>query len=236
MVSNKGKSIMDAIRYLDDFYSDLGLMINNFENLLSEKGFVSIPNAGNRATYYYDVSNHVGRSKKWTLKNIQRLYLKEDETESDKNNKNINKAILCSLVLYPSSAFEIPVLICGVLSWDGNYSQNEIYNLWPSREICELVYPKNNWRLKNKQEVMKKKQIYKFVPLDKLRNISDFSLVFVDLVKIESSKVLQKIVDALIELYNGSDEVSIESDLVVDSIPEKLLENWSQPIRAKDVD
>ena len=235
-MTDKGKSIMNAIKYLDGFYSDLGLMFNNFENLLSEKGFFSIPLAGNKATYYYDVSNHIGYSKKWTLKNIQRLYLKEDEADANKDEKNINKAILCSLALYPSSAFEIPVLMCGVLSWDGTYSQNEIYYMWKCKEICELVYPKNNWRLKNKQEVTVKRFIYRFMPLDKLGNIEDFSLFFVDVVKVESSKVLQDIVDALGNLYDDSKEIDLRPDLIVESIPEKLMETWSLPVKPLDVD
>ena len=35
MMSDKGKSIMEAIQYLDGFYNDLGLLLSNFENLLA---------------------------------------------------------------------------------------------------------------------------------------------------------------------------------------------------------
>ena len=231
-MSDKGKSIMEAIQYLDSFYNDLGLLFRNFESLLGEKGFISIPDAGNRVTYAYSVSNHIGYSKRWTLKCIQRLYLKEEETEENVN--TINKAILCNLVLYPSSSFEIPVFVCGVVSWDGNYSQNEIYNLWPTKEFSELVKQKNNWRLKNKQEVDGKSLIFKLMPLEKLSNIEDYTLFFVDMVKVESSKVLQEIVDALENLYDGSDDIVLSRDLVVESIPEKLMETWNQPIRSKD--
>ena len=229
---DKGKSIMEAIQYLDGFYNYFGLLLSNFENLLAEKGFISIPNAGNRATYDYAVTNHIGYSKRWTLKCIQRLYLKEEETEANK--KSFNKAILCNLALYPTSTFEMPVFMCGVVSWKGNYSQNEIYNLWPTREFTELVNIKNNWRLKNKQEVLEKGLIYKFMPLDELKNIEDYTLFFVDLVKVESSKVLQEIVDSLENLYDGNDEIVLNRDLVIESIPEKLMETWSQPIRLKD--
>jgi len=232
MMSDKGKSIMEAIQYLDGFYNDIGLLLSNFENLLAEKGFISIPNAGNRTAYDYVVTSHIGYSKRWTLKCIQRLYLKEEETEA--NEKNFNKAILCNLALYPTSAFKMPVFMCGVVSWKGNYSQNEIYGLWPTKEFTEIVNIKNNWRLKNKQEVLEKGLIYKFMPLDELKNIEDYTLFFVDLVKVESSKVLQEIVDSLENLYDGNDEIVLNRDLVIESIPEKLMETWSQPIRLKD--
>jgi len=92
------------------------------------------------------------------------------------------------------------------------------------------------WRLKNKQEVEEKSLIFKLIPLEKLRNIEDYTLFFVDMVKVESSKVLQEIVDALENLYDGNDEIVLNRDLVVESIPEKLMETWSQPIRLKDED
>jgi len=229
---NKGKSIMEAIQYLDGFYNDLGLLLSNFENLLGEKGFISIPNAGNRVTFEYALTNNIGYSKRWTLKCIQRLYLKEEETEENVN--SINRAILCNIALYPTSAFEMPVFMCGVVSWDGNYSQNEIYNLWPTKEFAELVKLKNSWRLKNKQEVLEKSLMFKFIPLEKLRNIKDYTTFFVDMVKVESSKVLQEIVDALENLYDGSDEIILIRDLVVESIPEKLMETWTKPIVVKE--
>lgn len=233
-MANKGKSILEAIQYLDSFYNDLGLLLSNFENLLAEKEFFSVPNAGNRATFEYALSNNIGYSKRWTLKCIQRLYLKEEEIEENVN--SINKAILCNLALYPTSAFETPIFMCGVVSWNGNYSQNEIYNLWPTKEFSELVKLKNNWRLKNKQEVLEKGMVYKFMPVDELRNIEDYATIFVDLVKVESSKVLQEIVDALENLYDESDEIVLNRDLVVESIPEKLMETWSLPVKPLDVD
>ena len=232
MMADKGNSIMEAIQYLDGFYNDLGLLLSNFENLLAEKGFRSISEAGNRVTFEYSVSNHIGSSKRWTLKCIQRLYLRKEETEA--NEKSFNKAIFCNLALYQTSAFEMPVFMCGVVSWNGNYSQNEIYNLWPTKEFAELVKLKNNWRLKNKQEVLEKGLIFKFMPLEKLRNIEDYTTFFVDLVKVESSKVLQEIVDALENLYDGSDEIVLSRDLVVESIPEKLMQTWNQPLKSKD--
>lgn len=232
MMSDKGKSIMEAIQYLDGFYNDLGLLLSNFENLLAEKGFISIPDAGNRVTHAYALSNSIGLNNRWTLKSIQRLYLKEEETEENVN--SINKAILCNLALYPTSAFEMPVFMCGVVSWNGNYSHNEIYNLWPTNEFAALVKLKNNWRLKNKQEVEGKSLIFKLMPLEKLSNIEDYTLFFVDMVKVESSKVLQEIVDALENLYDGSDEIDLSRDLVVESIPEKLMETWTKPIVVKE--
>jgi len=57
-----------------------------------------------------------------------------------------------------------------------------------------------------------------------LRNIEGYTLFFVDLVKVESSKVLQEIVDALENLYDGSDEIVLSRDLIVEKIPEKLME------------
>ena len=67
-----------------------------------------------------------------------------------------------------------------------------------------------------------------------MRNIKDYTTFFVDMVKVESSKVLQEIVDALENLYDGSDEIILIRDLVVESIPEKLMETWTKPIVVKE--
>jgi len=133
-------------------------------------------------------------------------------------------------------AFEIPIFVCGVVSWDGNYSQNEIYNLWPTKEFSEIVKQKNNWRLKDDQGIEKKGLIYKLMHPEKIRNIEELTVILVDLVKIESSKALQEIVDALENLYDGNDEIVLSKDLVVEKIPVKLMETWSQPFKPKDED
>jgi len=76
--------------------------------------------------------------------------------------------------------------------------------------------------------------IFKLMPLEKLRNIKDYTLFFVDMVKVESSKVLQEIVDALENLYDGNDEIVLNRDLIVGSIPEKLMATWNLPFKLKD--
>ncbi len=232
-MSKKGNSIIEAIKYLDAFYNDVGLMFSNFENLLSAKGFLNHPNAGNRATYFpYGVSNHIGTSNKWTLKNIQRMYLKEAEIEP--KNSLINRTMLCSLALYPSSLFNIPVYMCGILKWNKDYSLEEIYNKWPVKEICELVNHKSDWRLKDGTNKERNSLVYKFIHLDKNINIDEYSLFFVDLVKIENAKYLQEIVDTLAEMYDGSDDINLDPNLVMEEIPGKLMENWNKPIQRKE--
>jgi len=233
-MSKKGNSIIEAIKYLDAFYNDVGLMFSNFENLLSGKGFISHPKAGNRAAFDpYGVSNHLGMSNKWTLKNIQRMYLKEDEIES--KDKSINKAILCSLVLYPSSEFNMPVFFCGIIKWNGSYSQDEIYNYkWSAKEVCKLVNITSDWRLKVGTDKERNSLVYNFIHLDKKINIDEYSLFFVDLVKIENAKNLQEIVDTLAEMYDGSDDINLDPNLTMDEIPEKLLENWNKPIQRNE--
>ena len=78
--------------------------------------------------------------------------------------------------------------------------------------------------------------IFKFMPLEKLKNIEDYTLFFVDLVKVESSKALQGIVDALENLYYGNDEIVLSSDLIVEKIPEKLMATLNLPVKTLDVD
>jgi hypothetical protein len=227
-MAEKGKSIIEVIKYLDSFYNDVGLMFGNLESLLSKKGFMSHPTAGNRVAFSYGVSGHIGNSQRWALKNIQRMYLKEEEIDSE--SKSLNKVIFCSLALYPSSAFEMPVLVCGVMTWDGYYSKDGVYNLWSSKEICDLIIPKNNWRLKDKYDPKGKRLIFEFVSADALSKVEKFSLFFVDAVKIENANYLQEIVDAIVDLYNDSEEILLNPDLIVDSIPEELVKTWTKPI------
>jgi len=98
---------------------------------------------------------------------------------------------LCSLVLYPSSAYEMPVLVCGVLKWDGDYNKDEVYNNWPTKEICDLVIPKNIWRLAKKSELEENKPILRFVPSVKIKQIAEYSVFILDLIKVESSPGLR---------------------------------------------
>jgi len=225
-MSKKGESIIEAINYLDSFYDDLGLLFSNLENLLSGKGYLSIPNAGNTAAFYHNVSNHIGYSRKWTLKNIQRLYLKKDYIES--KSQDIDSALICSSSLYKTSIFNFPVLTCGIINWNEKYSVDGIYDKWDCNAICNVVCDKSIWRFKN--ELKKEDLIYHLIPSEKLSDIKDLSFFFIDLVKIENSAVLETIVTALVEVYSGNDDISIEDDLIIKKIPQKLLDTWDRPI------
>lgn len=230
-MTTKGKSIIEAIKYLDAFYKDLGLMFSNFEALLLEKGFINLPTAKNTSTYFpFNITNHIGMSNKWTMKNIQRMYLKEDEIDSE--NSLINRAILCSLVLYPSSVFNIPVFICGILKWNVGYGQEELFSNWPGKKIGELVNSESSWRLKDGNYTERNKLIYNFIhvnrPNDKKIKIDEYSLFFVDLIKVENAKFLQEIVDTLAEMYDGREDINLNPNLTVDEIPGKLTANWAK--------
>jgi hypothetical protein len=223
-MSKKGESVIKAIRYLDSFYEDLGLLFNNLENLLSEKGFSNLPKSGNYAAYFHNVSNNIHLSRKWTLKNIQRLYLEENLLET----KEINSGLTCSASLYKTSQFNFPVLTCGVLTWNNKYTHEEIYDKWSCNEICDVVCDKSIWRFRD--EYKKDGIIYHLYPEKELRNLKSFSFFFIDLTEIENSAVLEEIVNAMINLYHGNYDVSISNDLIIDKIPQKLIETWTQPV------
>jgi len=221
-MEHKGISIKNAIEYLDSFYSDLGLMFGNFESLLSEKKFISHPNAGNKTTYHYSVSNHMSRNQAWTLKNIQRFYL-------DEKKDSVNKAIICSASLYPSSVFNIPVLICGIIKYKKNYSLYDSWNFWPSRDIVELDSLKSSWRLINKKVAKRDDSIFNFQHISKKDTIESFSVFFIDMIKLESSTILaEKIVEPLVDLYKGKSGVALDDNFLIKPIPAKLFEIWIQ--------
>jgi len=227
-MSKKGESIIKAIRYLDSFYEDLGLMFGNLEKLLSEKGFISIPNAGNTAAYIYNTSSHIGYSWKWTLKNIQRLYLEESLIKSH----DIDSALICNASFYKTSLFNFPVLTCGILKWNDKYSTDSIYNRWDCNSICNIVCDNSIWRFK--EEHKKEDLIYHLIPSEEFKNYKSLSVFFLDLIRIENSEVLQAIVNALIDAYHENYDISLDEELVVNRIPPKLLDNWSRPIIQED--
>jgi len=227
-MSKKGESIIEAINYLDSFYNDLGLLVSNLENLLSEKGFISIPRAGNTVAYYHNLSNHIGYSRKWTLKNIQRLYLEESHIES----QDIDSTLLCSASMYKTSLFNFPVVTFGVLNWNDKYSADDIFEWWDCNAICNIVCDKSIWRFKD--DPKKEDLIFHLIPSEELKNIKDFSFFFIELVKIENSAVLETIVIALLEVYNGNYDISIDDDLIIKKIPQKLFDTWNRPIEKEE--
>lgn len=223
-MSKKGESVINAIRYVDSFFSDLSMMFNNLESILHKNNFISIPNAGNYAAPYHVVSSHIGTGDKWLLKSIQRMYLDENLSKSD----NYDSAILCSVPLFEENLFDFPVLTCGVLRWNNKYSASQIYERWDSFPIRDVVCDKSVWRFGKDKENNGK--IYHLYPEIELRDLKNYSLFFIDLVKIENSTILEEIVNAAINFYKGNEDLSLDDDLFVKKIPQKLIETWSQPV------
>lgn len=231
-MSKDGKSILDAVKFLDAFYSDVGLLFANLENLLSERGFRSIPEAGNRAAYSFGVSNHLGYNQSWTLKNIQRLYLTEEEINS--KSQKIEKSILMSMALYPSNVFEFPTLTCGVLKWRELSTTTMIQNRWITKEICTLITPKNSWRIQDEKPEGSPDWLHSFSPMANIKDMAEFTAFFVDFVRIENSAVLERIVDVVAEIYSGNYNVSLNDSLIVKDIPDSLIKSWRKPIEVLD--
>ena len=62
-----------------------------------------------------------------------------------------------------------------------------------------------------------------------IREMAEFTAYFVDFVRIENSAILASIVDVVTEIYSGNYSVSLDDNLIVNNIPERLMKSWRKP-------
>lgn len=92
--------------YVDQFYKDIGALVVLIEKLMLGEGYVSLPSAGNRASW--GMSSHIERPDAWRLPNLSRLFMPEDAESFD-------RTLFYFINLETDTAFGFPAVICGRL-------------------------------------------------------------------------------------------------------------------------
>jgi hypothetical protein len=228
-MKDEGKDIMAALAYVNGFFKDVGLLFKSLDNLLAEKGFVVHPAVGNRSTFVAPLTNNIGMSNRWVMKNIQRLYVPEEATE--KKEKVVEKTIIATFSVNPASVFERPVLSCGVIKNATPCTLSTIWDLLLWEEYLKIDWPKNNWRIKNRDGSDTKNDYFDLILVNnkEKEKIELFSVFLVDMIQIENSTILkERVVDPFVDLYDGKSELLKNNPLVIKPIPNRLYETWMQ--------
>jgi hypothetical protein len=228
-MKDEGKDIKTALAYVNSFFKDVGLLFKSLDSLLAEKGFVVHPTAGNKSTFVEPLTNHIGVSTRWVMKNIQRLYVPEEAIE--KKEKGIDKSTIVTFSLNPLSVFEMPMLSCGVVKYAKPYALSTIWDLWLWEEYLKIDLPKSNWRIKKRDGWDPNKDYFDLILVNHTEKdkIELFSVFLINMIQIENSTILKdRVVDPLVDLYNDKSELLKDDPLIIKPIPSRLYETWMQ--------
>ncbi|MCI0397907.1 MAG: hypothetical protein L0332_11755 [Chloroflexi bacterium] len=125
------------IGYLDRFHRDVGQLVVLVEQLMEEEGFVSLPSAGNRASW--NLSSHYARPDAWRIRHIARVYMEE-------KGDTFEYCLFYLILLETQSEFDFPVIICGRIHHPP-LKENQIYNqVYLTEHLRSLAQNRPSWQ------------------------------------------------------------------------------------------
>jgi hypothetical protein len=123
--------------YVDQFHKDIGALVVLIEQLMLDKGFVSLPSAGNRASW--GMSSHIERPDAWRLPNLSRLFMPEDAETFD-------RTLFYFINLETNTAFDFPAVICGRLIHPP-LTESEVYlGVYNTQGLKSLAQKRPSWQ------------------------------------------------------------------------------------------
>jgi len=219
------KQVKLAINSLNSFYKDIKLLIEEIKKIMKIRGFVLHPQQGNYITYAnYALSNSILYPEQWIMKGMQFCLIPSEML----NGRLSNKAIFFSISLYQSSVFEIPVLMAWVTTYNKELTHKEIADEgWGAKEIWTIDTVDSLWRSNHKNEPNIKNPINLRIPIIKL--IDHINILFFNLMSISDKKILEEnVLLPILKLYNGESLDLSNNDLIVQNIPENLIDKWNE--------
>lgn len=123
--------------YVDQFHKDLGALVTLIEQLMLDRGYVSLPSAGNRASW--GMSSHIERPDAWRVPNLSRMFMPEDST-------SFSQTPFYFINLETGTAFDFPPVICGRLLHPP-LTENEVYmGAYNTAGFKSLTHKRPSWR------------------------------------------------------------------------------------------
>lgn len=123
--------------YGDQFHKDIGALVVLIEQLMLDKGYVSLPSAGNRASW--GLSSHIERPDAWRLPNLSRLFMPEEVETFD-------QTLFYFINLETDTAFDFAPVICGRLLHPP-LTENEVYlGIYNTSGLKSLAQRKPWWQ------------------------------------------------------------------------------------------
>jgi len=222
------QNIKEIINYLDQFYTDVGLLTKEIIKQINDNDFEIHPKQGNKISWGKNsVSNHVENFNQWTLKNIQLCYLKKNITKYD-------KALFTSLSLYKNSAFEVPILLVCVANFKELMTQEDIWlKAWTSDNICDIDSYDSSWRFLDKNQNYVN-LIHKLC-LPSNDSIKFIDLMIFDLMLIDCNKTIHNyVIEPLMNLFNTGKYEDDSNPILIKIIPDSLFKKWNNNIELQE--
>ena len=90
--------------YFDQLHRDIRQLMVLVEKLMGDAGYVSLPAAGNRASWR--ITSHLDRPDGWRAPLLTRCYVPDSEGDS------FTESLLFLILLEADTAFDFPPVIC----------------------------------------------------------------------------------------------------------------------------
>ncbi|NLF64693.1 MAG: hypothetical protein GX579_08820 [Chloroflexi bacterium] len=134
---NDWQHYTSIMTYVDQFHKDIGALVALIEQLMLDRGYVSLPSAGNRASW--GMSSHIERPDAWRVPNLSRLFMPEDS-------HTFSQTPFYFINLETGTAFDFPPVICGRLIHPP-LTENEVYmGAYNTGGLKTLAHRKPSWR------------------------------------------------------------------------------------------
>lgn len=172
--------------YMDQLHRDIGQLMILTEKLMGDAGYISLPSAGNRATWR--LSSHFEYPNKWRVLYLARCYIPDDEEET------FTESYLFLIVLRADTQFDFPPVICARITHPP-LTEGKIYNhvFLPDR-FKTLATSRSDWHDFNEEAGWIVAEPTFKTPLTKI------STYILNLFEIsDQQKVLDNIVKPLVE-------------------------------------
>lgn len=105
--------------YLDQLHRDIRQLIALVEKLMGGAGYISLPTAGNRASYR--ITSHLDYPDRWRAPYLTRCYVPDNEEET------FTESLLFLILLETDTIFDFPPVICARITHPA-LTEREIYN------------------------------------------------------------------------------------------------------------
>jgi hypothetical protein len=128
----------DIVGYLDELHTDISQFVVLMEKMMLDKGYISLPTAGNQSNYS-SVSSDYRRPEKWRAPYITRMFVLEEEELP-------SRSLFYLIMLKTYSTYDFPAVICGIYDHEPmpeNRIWNKVYLIY---KIQSMVASKPKWK------------------------------------------------------------------------------------------
>jgi hypothetical protein len=126
------------VSYLDQLHQDLGQLAQFAEAAMGERGWIPLPSAGSRVSWY--VSHNLDKARGWRLPDLCRFYVRRDQ-------EKVDRSVFYLASLEAETAFGFPAVLCGRAAHP-MLTENEIFGqVFQTHRLRPLLRRRSSWHL-----------------------------------------------------------------------------------------